>query len=116
MDIFPVTKKLLNYSFKSYAKCQEYLISKEMEDERERNLKLEKEAASAAAEARKEELEAIRNEIEKCKLQVKTDGNKDFGVALESSAQTKIELGLGQKRQLEEQLEKLNSKKAKMSS
>lgn len=47
---------------------------------------------------------------------MKADGNKDLGVALESSAQTKIELGLGQKRQLEEQLEKLNSKKAKMSS
>ena len=59
MDIFPITRKLLNYSFKSYAECQEYLTSKKMEDERERNLKLEKVAASVAAEARKQELEAI---------------------------------------------------------
>ena len=61
---------------------------------RERNLKLQKKAASTAAEARKQELEAIRNEIEKCKLQVKTadriitDGNRDIGVALESSKKT----------------------------
>ena len=115
MDKFLITRKLFNYSSKSYSKCQDYLASKRREDERERNFKLQKEAASAAAEARKQELEAIRNEIEKCELQVKAadeiiaDGNRDLGVAVESSkkaldrkaiktAQTKIELGLGQKR------------------
>ena len=52
------------------------------------------------------------------------DGNRDLGVALDSSkktvekkpieaAQSKIEIGLGQKRQLEERLEKLKCKKAK---
>ena len=67
-DKFPITRKLLNYSFKSYAKYQEYLASKRREDERERNLKFQKETASAAADTRKKELEAFRNEIEKCKL------------------------------------------------
>ena len=114
VDKFPITRKLVNYSFKSYAKYQEYLASKRREDERERNLKLQKEAASTAAEARKQEPETIRNEIEKCKPQMKAadeiiaDGNRDLGVALESlkktdrkavkTAQTKIELGLGQKK------------------
>ena len=87
---------------------------------------MKKEAASAAAEARKQELEAIWNEIEKCKLQVKAaneiiaDGNRDLDVALKSSkktldikavktAPTKFQLGLGQKRQFEECLEKLKS-------
>ena len=68
-----------------------------------------------------------------CELQVKaadeiiTDGNRDLGIALKSSKKTldrkaaktnatKTELGLGQKWQLEEHLEKLKSKKAKMSS
>ena len=68
-----------------------------------------------------------------CELQVKaaeeiiTDGNRDLGVALKSSKKTldrkavkttatKTELGLGQKWQLEEHLEKLKFKKAKMSS
>ena len=58
-DKFPITRKLLNYSFKSYAKYQEHFASKRREDERERDLTLKKEAASAAAEARKQELEAI---------------------------------------------------------
>ena len=55
------------------------------------------------------------------------DGKRDLGVTQESSqktldrrtlktAQTKIELGPVQKRQLGERLEKLKSKKAKMSS
>ena len=55
------------------------------------------------------------------------DGKRDLSVTQESSkrtldrrtlktAQTKIELGPVQKRQLEERLEKLKSKKAKMSS
>ena len=126
MDKFPITRKLLNYSFKSYAKYQEHFASKRREDERERDLTLKKEAASAAAEARKQELEAIWNEIEKCKLQVKAaneiiaDGNRDLDVALKSSkktldikavktAPTKFQLGLGQKRQFEECLEKLKS-------
>ena len=57
---------------------QEYLSSKrredgrernlKKEDERERNLNLQKEAALAAAEARKQVLEAIWNEIKKSKL------------------------------------------------
>ena len=55
---------------------------------------MQKKAASTAAETRKQELETIRNEIEKCKLQGKTadgiitDGNRDIGVALESSKKT----------------------------
>ena len=53
VDKFPITRKLLNYSFKSYAKYQVDLASKRREDEIERNLKLQKNAASAAAEARK---------------------------------------------------------------
>ena len=50
---------------------------------------MHKEAALAAAEARKQELEATRNKTEKCVLQMKaagqiiTDGNRDLGVALE---------------------------------
>ena len=117
VDKFPITRKLLNYSFKSYAKYQEYLASKRREDERERNLKLQKEAASAAAEARKEELEGIQNEIEKCELQGKAADDRSWCCTriLEENrkaaktAQTKIELGLGQKRQLEERLQKLKS-------
>ena len=90
---------------------------------------MQKKAASTVAETRKQELEAIKNEIEKCKLQGKTadgittDGKRDIGVALELSkktldkkavknTQTKIDLGL---EQLQECLEKLKSKKAKMS-
>ena len=111
VDKFPITRKLLNYSFKSYAKYQEYLERK-------------KETASAAAEARKQELEGIRNEIEKCELQGKAADDRSWCCTriLEENrkaaktAQTKIELGLGQKRQPEERLEKLKSKKAKMSS
>ena len=73
------------------------LASKRREDEIERNLKLQKKAASAAAEARKQKLEAIRNEIEKCELQVKVadeiiaDDNRDLGVALEFSKKILIE-------------------------
>ena len=97
MDKFPITRKLLNYSFKSYAKYQVDLASKRREDEIERSLKLQKKAASAAAEARKQKLEAIRNEIEKCELQVKVadeiiaDDNRDLGVALEFSKKILIE-------------------------
>ena len=40
VDKFLITKKLLNYSFKSYAKYQEYLTSKRREDERERKQSL----------------------------------------------------------------------------
>ena len=113
MGKFSITRKLLNYSFKSYAKFQEYLASKRREDEGVRNLKLQKEAALAAAEPIKQELGEIRNEIQKCELQMKVvdeiifDGNRDLGITLESSikaldrkavkaAQTKIELGFGQ--------------------
>ena len=64
MDKFPI--RLFNYSFKSYAKYQEYLTSKRSEDERERNLKFQREAASAAAEARKQELE-VRAASESCR-------------------------------------------------
>ena len=59
--------------------------------------------------------------------EINADGKRDLGVTQESSkktldtrtlkiAQIKIELGPVQKRQLEERLEKLKSKKAKMSS
>ena len=81
VDKFPITRK--------YAKYQEHLPSSRREDEKERNLKIHKEAASAAAKARKQELEATRNKTEKCVLQMKaagqiiTDGNRDLGVALE---------------------------------
>ena len=34
VDKFPITRKLLNYSFESYAKYQKYLASKRREDER----------------------------------------------------------------------------------
>ena len=53
-----------------------------------------KEIPSAAAEARKQEFKAIRNEIEKCELQVKVadeiiaGGNRDLDVALDSSKKT----------------------------
>ena len=74
---------------------------------------MQKEAALAAAEPIKQELGEIRNEIQKCELQMKAvdeiifDGNRDLGITLESSikavdrkavkaAQTKLELGFGQ--------------------
>ena len=91
VDKFPITRKLINYSFKSYAKYQEYLTAKRGEQERVNALKEQKEAALSAAEARKHELETLQNHIEKCELQVKAadeiiaDGNRDLGMALDSS-------------------------------
>ena len=55
---------------------------------------MQKEAASAAAEARKQELEVIWNEIGKCQLQVMAadeivaNDNRDLDVAPESSKKT----------------------------
>ena len=40
VDKFLITRKLLNYAFKSYAKYREYLASKRREDERERKQSL----------------------------------------------------------------------------
>ena len=77
-----------------------------------------KEIPSAAAEARKQEFKAIRNEIEKCELQVKVaneiiaGGNRDLDVALDSS---KLNLVLDKKDSLRK-VKKLKSKKAKISS
>ena len=92
VDKFPIIRKLIN--FKSYAKYQEYLTAKRGEQERVNALKVQKEAALSAAEARKQELETLQNQIEKCELQVKAadeiiaDGNRDLGVALDSSKKT----------------------------
>ena len=59
VDKFPITRKLINYSFKSYAKYREYLTGKRGEQERVNALKVQKEAALSAAEARKQELETL---------------------------------------------------------
>ena len=52
------------------------------EQERVNTLKVQKEAALSAAEARKQELESLQNQIKKCELQVNAadeiiaDGNR----------------------------------------
>ena len=103
-----MTRKLLNYSFQSFAKYQECLASERREDERERNFQLQKEAASAAAEARKQELV-------KCKLQVKAadevfaDSNRDLDVALEFSKKILEKLSKLPKQKLNLVLDKKDS-------
>ena len=75
-----------------------------------------KEIPSAAAEARKQEFKAIRNEIEKCELQVKVaneiiaGGNRDLDVALDSS---KLNLVLDKKDSLRKVLRNWNPRKLK---
>jgi len=69
VDQFPITKKLINYSFQSYAKYQEYLAANREKQKRLDMLKLQKEIAVSAAEVRRQELETLEKEIEnvKCK-------------------------------------------------
>ena len=73
---------------------------------------MHKEAALAAAEARKQELEATRNKTEKCVLQIKaagqiiTDGNRDLGVTLESKKKTLEKLSKLPKQKIEPSLTK----------
>ena len=107
-----------------------YVTAKRGEQERLNALKLQKEAALSAAEAWKQELKLsiMKSKNASCKWKQQMKSllmvTRDLSVALDSSkktvekkvieaAQSKIEIGLGQKRQLEERLEKLKFKKAK---
>ena len=68
---------------------QEYFASKRREDDREINLKMQKEAPSAA-EARKQDVKQLEMELESASCNevneiAIADGNRDLGVALEEN-------------------------------
>ena len=100
--------------------------------ERDEALKAQKEEAVARKQEQKRELESINSEIVSVELQMKAadeiiaERNKELGDVLQSTdkkkvdkkkiegVQSKLAIGIGQKRQLEERLDKLKKKKVKM--
>ena len=131
VENFPITRKLIKYSSESNREYKNYLASKKAKEEEDKAVKLQKESKVAAIEVKKQKLKMITDDIDDCHLQIKAaddivaDANKALRVALDpakktlnrieiKAAQTKIDLGIGQKRQLEELLDKLKSKGAKI--
>ena len=129
---FTISRKLITSCFESYNKYHEYTNAKLKQKERDEALKAQKEEAVARKQAQKRELESINSEIVSVELQMKAadeiiaEGNKELGDVLQSTdkkkvdkkkiegVQSKLAIGIGQKRQLEERLDKLKKKKVKM--
>ena len=72
LDKFPITRKVLNYSFESYAKYQKHHPSKGRKDKRKKISNHRKKLLQLLLRQKKQKLEVIWNEIEKCKLPTKS--------------------------------------------
>lgn len=130
IDKFPVTRKLIKSSFSSHEKYQQYLSAKRIEKEQNEALQAEQEQQKSAQQIKKAEMEAIQNDIDACELQIKAAdeivvaANSDLLAKLNgagksidknvvASATAKINVGIGEKRRLEEKLKTLKKKKSK---
>ena len=130
VEKFPVTKKLINSSFKAYDKYQQYLAIKRKEKEQNEALLAEQERQKKINISKQKEKEAIQGDIDACELQLKAadeilvaanselqshmaGSNNSIDKNIIATISAKISVGLGEKRRLDEKLKALKEKKVK---
>ena len=121
---FPITRKLLDHCAKAHEREVAHRRTKEAEAKKQEQIKLQQEAATLALKAQKDEVNKLESQIATYEVQLKAadeiivDGTRDLTAVLDGSkgkvdrqsvqaANSKIQIGLGQKRSLEEKKHEL---------
>ena len=121
---FPITRKLLDHCAKAHEREVAHRRAQEAEAKKQEQIKLQHEAATLALKAEKDKVNKLESQIAMYELQLKAadeivaDGNRDLTAVLDGSkgkvdrqsvqaANSKIQIGIGQKRSLEEKKHEL---------